>query len=797
MLTSSITYDPTLTRAFEIAKGIAKEYAHGSWGPAHLLSGLMNNEVGLGIELSMAGIDTAFIKEWAEIRVESYPKFGTIVPDPGPDTKAQAVLEVADMIRLKLGHDQINTLDVFIALSRPEVGFTADQLKSYTVNEARLLEIFSESNIISSQNGNGKPVLNTFTNANLTNSNSSKFVFNRTINTNEKQESIIGRDREINQIFETLNRQKKPNVLLVGDPGVGKTSVIKGFAELVFNNSGIPKWNKKQILEVDMVALLSGASYKGEAEERFTKILEQVKNTNSILIIEDIHEVFEDKSSNSGLKNIIKSELNRGGITLIATTTNDGLKVNIENDKSLLSSFEIIKIVEPDVHTTEQMIKSVSAKLKEFHQLTVTDEIYPEVIRLSKRYLTDRKLPDAAIGLLDQTMAAVRSSADILQTFTTDQNSNKISSISFGAIFKNRFLSETKTDPTNLTNDTIKDWYITKKSDDVNRIYPDDVNVIISQRTGIPLGKMNEDEKAKILNIEAHLKKRVVGQDYAVENISKAIREARSGLNEPGKPIASVFFLGPTGTGKTELAKTLAEFLFDNEKALIRFDMSEFKESHSAALLYGAPPGYVGYEEGGMLVNKIRQQPYAVVLFDEIEKAHSSVFDIFLQIMDDGRLSDKLGKEGDFSNAVILFSSNIGSEYITEYFTDKGQLPPSDELKGIMEKNFRKEFLGRISSIVPFAPIQKSIIPMILDIQLRRLKELAAIQGVTLEVDEEAKNVLSEAGFNPVYGARPLKETVRTYIRQPLSKLLLEGKLVSGNKVTATGINNKIDFIIS
>jgi ATP-dependent Clp protease ATP-binding subunit ClpA len=309
-----------------------------------------------------------------------------------------------------------------------------------------------------------------------------------------------------------------------------------------------------------------------------------------------------------------------------------------------------------------------------------------------------------------------------------------------------------------------------------------DVAAVVSHKTGIPIGKLQSQERERLLNTEAYLKQRVVGQDHAIKIITEAILESRSGLSKPGQPIGSFFFLGPTGTGKTELAKTLAEFLFQDESALIRFDMSEFKEEHSAALLYGAPPGYVGYEEGGLLVNKIRQQPYAVVLFDEIEKAHTSVFDIFLQILDEGKLHDRLGKEGDFSNAVILFTSNIASHAIIESFS-KGEIPKSNEIMEIMSDYFRPEFLGRLTEIVPFAPISKEIIVMIFNIHLKNLYKMLEPQGIELVIDEKAKEKLAMSGFTPKYGARPLIGVIRNELRRPLSRKIITGEVNRGNQV--------------
>jgi ATP-dependent Clp protease ATP-binding subunit ClpB len=319
----------------------------------------------------------------------------------------------------------------------------------------------------------------------------------------------------------------------------------------------------------------------------------------------------------------------------------------------------------------------------------------------------------------------------------------------------------------------------TEKSDFIDE---SDLAAVVSSVTGVPMGKVQTQEKERLLHIEEYLKKRVIGQDHGIKSIAEAIRESRSGLSKAGQPIGSFFFLGPTGTGKTELAKTLAEFLFNDESSLIRFDMSEFKEEHSAALLYGAPPGYVGYEEGGLLVNKIRQKPYAIVLFDEIEKAHASVFDIFLQILDEGKLHDRLGKEGDFSNAVILFTSNIGSSYIVESF-DRGEIPTSAKLSELMEKHFRPEFLGRLTEIIPFAPISEENVVKIFDIHLRNLLKSLDSQGIELKLDQDAKEILAKSGFTPKFGARPLIGVIRTELRKPLSRKIISGEIGRGSVV--------------
>jgi ATP-dependent Clp protease ATP-binding subunit ClpA len=436
-----------------------------------------------------------------------------------------------------------------------------------------------------------------------------------------------------------------------------------------------------------------------------------------------------------------------------------------------------------------------------------------EAIRLAKRYLKERSLPDSAIDLLDRTMSGVRmmkdtseneltALTDILNLMKGNENKDDEKDIikELRAFYNqvkdsiSPLLLAQLDDQTDVmaikTPDEVLEYVTTmltnlgiaskKEKDSLDK---GDIGAVVSHKTGIPIGKVQSQERDRLMNMDDHLKRRVVGQDHAIKSITEAILESRSGLSKAGQPIGSFFFLGPTGTGKTELAKSLAEFLFQDESFMIRFDMSEFKEEHSAALLYGAPPGYVGYEEGGLLVNKIRQQPYSVVLFDEIEKAHTSVFDIFLQILDEGKLHDRLGKEGDFSNSLILFTSNIGSDYIVDSF-NKGVIPPSTDLMEIMSRHFRPEFLGRLTEIVPFAPINEKNIVKIFDIHLKNLLKSLELQGITLIIEQEAKEKLAMSGFTPKYGARPIIGIIRSRLRRPLSKMIIAGKIGKGSVVT-------------
>jgi len=634
---------------------------------------------------------------------------------------------------------------------------------------------------------------------------------------------VVARDKEIRMMAEVLGRRSKPNVIVIGDHGVGKTALINGFVQALVNNNISKQLEGAQVFELDIGSLIAGAAYKGEIEDRLKNIIKEIKNFDkAILFIDEIHSLLDKQGGSSSAANLLKPELAKGELTIIGATSIDNYTKYIESDEAFKRSFETLKIEEPNEEVAMRMMMEVIPLFEKHHGLSVDKEVVKEAIRLAKRYLKERALPDSAIDLIDRTLAVVKiadeTTEEDLQLYT-----NKL--IEIGAIDdEEEYLGELKwlkteiehqisevlftmlddEDVPNLeTADEIKN-YIEKTIARLKEICKikkyklekSDVAAVVSHKKGIPLGKLQSQERDRLLNTEEHLKKRVVGQDHAIATITEAILESRSGLNKAGQPIGSFFFLGPTGTGKTELAKSLAEFLFQDESSLIRFDMSEFKEEHSAALLYGAPPGYVGYEEGGLLVNKIRQQPYSVVLFDEIEKAHTSVFDIFLQILDEGKLHDRLGKEGDFSNALILFTSNIGSKHIVNSF-ENGEIPKSNELMEIMADFFRPEFLGRLTEIVPFAPISKDIVTMIFDIHLKGLNKMLDNLGISMVIESDAKEKLAMSGFTPKYGARPLLGVIRNELRRPLSKKIISGEISRGSNIHVKLVDDEIVMTIT
>lgn len=804
----TLSLNESMKAAVDIARSLAKEYNNEYFYPAHLLRALFYKEAGLKDFIESIGKDAGYIMEWAEVRMDECPKVSRIKDNVTGDEGVKAVFEEADSIRLRLGLDQVSPICVLAAIAKPGVAFNTMQLKSFPVKEKEVLDQHLQEDSIQ-QAVKGPEAAVPAAGALF------KYCIERTTLAREgKTDPIIGRDRETRMMMEILCRRTKPNVIITGEAGVGKTALIDGFALDIVNKKVPAQLAGSLLFELDLGALIAGASYKGEIEDRLKNILKEIKqHSKAIMFIDEIHILLDNKggSIGNGAANLLKPELARGEITVIGATTGDEYRKFIEPDPAFTRRFEVLTVYEPDETTAEKMLHRLAPKFAGHHQLAIEKEAIRECVRLSKRYLKDRRLPDAAIDLLDRTMAAIKLMVDTneqelealkeeyrqlkLQEGVTEEDrfsdykwlnsvlQNKISPVLLGKL----------DDPVQTEKfETAAEWdqflqdrlnrlsaIADDKKGDVNR---EDIAAVVSYKTGIPLGKIQTQEKDKLLNMDGYLKRRVIGQDYAVKAISESILESRSGLNKKGQPIGSFFFLGPTGTGKTELAKSLAEFLFNDEKAMIRFDMSEFKEEHSAALLYGAPPGYVGYEEGGMLVNKIRQKPYAVLLFDEIEKAHRSVFDTFLQILDEGHMHDRLGKEGDFSNALIIFTSNIGSEWITGQF-NQGKLPAPNQLMEIMGNYFRPEFLARLTEILPFAPISEQHLVRIFDIQLKRLLEALYKQGVGFSISDDAKKYLALNGFTPAYGARQLSGVIRNRLRRPISKYIVAGELAKGHTV--------------
>ena len=817
-----VNLSESVKTAVRVAKSLAKEYHHKEFGPAHLLKGLMYQEVGLKNLLLAIGKDATYVSDWADVRIEDYQPSITVPDEMLGNSQVRLVFEEADNIRIKLGQDLITPVCVLVALVKPNIGFDVNQLKSFPVKEKELLDVYLQEEEL--QQAVLPPPVNGVNGIAKQTGALLKYCIDRVELAREgKLDPIIGRERETRMVMEILSRRTKPNVMITGDAGVGKTALVDGFALDIINGQVPDSLKNVQLFELDLGSLIAGASYKGEIEDRLKNILREIKQFDkAILFIDEIHTLLDNKGPiGGGVGNLLKPELARGEITVIGATTIDEYRKIIEPDQAFSRRFEVLQVNEPDTASAIKMLKRLIPRYEEHHNLKVDDNAAEECVRLAQRYLKDKRLPDAAFDLLDRTMAAIRlmndttdaslvelrSEFDVIKAAEDDADTitsykwlytllrNKISAVLLG-----RLEDETQVENFETAQEYISyfernllslETLAKSKTEVIDKF---DIAAIISYKTGIPLGKIQAHEKERLLNMEGFLKKRVVGQDQALKAVSDAILESRSGLNKKGQPIGSFFLLGPTGTGKTELAKSIAEFLFNDEKAMIRFDMSEFKEEHSAALLYGAPPGYVGYEEGGLLVNKIRQQPYSVVLFDEIEKAHPSVFDIFLQILDEGQIHDRLGKEGDFSNSLILFTSNIGSEWIAGQI-QAGSMPTSSQLMEVMGKNFRPEFLARLSEIVPFAPISEQNVVRIFEIQLTSLVQALDRMGIGFNISPEVKSMLALGGFTPKYGARQLAGVIRNKLRRPISRYIISGELKKGNTIAVNIKENSEELL--
>ncbi|HTB99047.1 MAG TPA: ATP-dependent Clp protease ATP-binding subunit [Ferruginibacter sp.] len=815
----------TLQPIVHIAKAFARENYNENYGAPHLLRALLHNESGLVGFIEALDKDIYYLRDWAEVRIDEYSKITSLPDDPQPDDKADAVFEEADEVRLRFGFEEISPLCVLAAITKAHTCFSPDQLKSFPLKEKEIYNCFSSTNtstntFLAPETDNKKEV--------RSQENLKKFCTDKTALARQKKlDPIIGREAETRQMIEILGRRSKPNVIITGEPGVGKTALVDGFAQAIIEQNVPEHLQGAILLELDLGSLMAGASYKGEVEDRLKKIIAELKSLDkAVLFIDEIHVLLDSKGPmGNGAGNMLKPELARGEITVIGATTLEEYRKMIEPEQAFNRRFELLQISEPDIQAATKMVSLLVPHYEAHHHLKVAKEAVVECVRLAKRYIKDKRLPDSALDLLDRTMAAIHmmeeTSEKELATAKEDlekikNNSDldeiekvaellwfnrmlkaKLSPVLYGALNDETEVEKLTGTSTiiNYLNKILNDLTVLSKNkkETVTKL---EIASVVAAKTGIPIGKIQTGEKEKLLNMETYLKRRMVGQEHALKSISEAIIESRSGINKAGQPIGSFFLLGPTGTGKTELAKSIAELLFNDEKAMIRFDMSEFKEEHSAALLYGAPPGYVGYEEGGMLVNKIRQQPYSVVLFDEIEKAHPSVFDVFLQIMDEGHIHDKLGKEGDFCNSLILFTSNIGSDFIVEKF-NKDEVPASNELMDRMSQHFRPEFLARITEIVPFGPINENMATQIFDIQMRSLHDVLEKQNIILKITDPAKKHLALTGFTPKYGARQIGGVIRQQIRRPVSKMIVSGQIEKGSEVILSLHEEKLDWKIN
>ena len=808
------TFSTGLNAALKLAKNMAVAEHHKSFGVAHLALAMLYEPTGLREVLEGLGKDIAYMIEWFEVRKESYQSEEIPFDDSFEDREVKKLWEEAVRSKIKLGADTIDAVCVFMAIVREGVIYSAAQIELLGVEEKEFLNQFSISSFELS--ASDSQAIEEMT---------SGFAFAVNLKTDKiitEGSLVIGREEEVRNILENLERTQNKATLLVGDSGIGKTAIVKAFVKELSENRDHQLQNTL-VFGLNVSKLLSGSTSENELSKKTVELFEKLNKlqNTSILVIDDLQVLLENATGKSNLMiNVLNSQLSEGATNLIMCISSDAYHKYLEKHP-IHTKLEVLQLEELDHFHLLKCLERHQEHFQRAYQIEISQATLAEAIHLSRRYFKESKLPYGAIDLIDRTLAAVKmSNANTSTTITVFKKeleklkTSEEKDFSKLQLWQNTLLSKLSAIISSrligsyaLTEETPYEEGIAKmeallvelealSAHKITCIEPTEIEAIIAVITGIPIGKIQADEKDRLLNIENRLQERVKGQNRAIQTLADAIIESRSGLSNPKQPIGSFFFLGPTGTGKTELTKSLAELLFDDENAMIRFDMSEFKEEHSAALLYGAPPGYVGYEEGGMLVTKIRQKPYSVVLFDEIEKAHSSVYDVFLQIIDEGTIHDKLGRSGDFSNAIIIFTSNIASSWIAEEIS-KGHTPTSNELIEVMSEYFRPEFLGRLTEVVPFSPITEAVAQDIFLLHLSKLQQqLLQQKNISLSLTEEALHYLSNKGYSQKYGARPIAGIIRNYLKKAISKFIVAQQVKEGETLKVHYKDNQLIWSI-
>ncbi len=802
--------------AINLAHDSACELGHGYIGSEHLLLGLIKEGTGVAAkELEKAGItEKAVITEIERVIGKGLSSDITVQLPLTPRSKR--ILEMSAFESRRLGHGYVGTEHILMAVIHDGDGVGARILRTLNVNTGAFY-----NNIVSALDG-GETEHKNNTVKQTRNSGRTQFLdqysrdFTQMASEN-KFDPIIGRSDEIDRVIQILSRRTKNNPCLVGEPGVGKTAVVEGLAQkIVSGNVPEPLLNKRLVC-LDLSSMIAGAKYRGEFEERLKKVVDEViASKDIILFIDEVHTIVGAGSAEGAMdaSNILKPSLARGDLQLIGATTINEYKKHIEKDAALERRFQPVTVGEPTVEETIEILKGIRDKYEAHHNVKITDSALEAAAKLSYRYITDRFLPDKAIDLIDETASKKRLSKQVrpdglkeLENRLEELQKDKQEAIIGQDFEKAAQLRDEEKELTEKINEAKKCW----EDDDASgrlSIGEDDIADILADWTNIPAGKLKEGEMEKLKNLEQTLHERVVGQDEAVVAVAKAIRRGRAGLKDPKRPVGSFLFLGPTGVGKTELSKALAESMFGSEDALIRVDMSEYMEKHSVSKFIGSPPGYVGFEEGGQLTEKIRRKPYSVILFDEIEKAHPDVFNILLQVLEDGILTDAQGRKVDFKNTVIIMTSNLGAKNILNPNTgrlgfskteaDKNEAEENSGIKvkvmDEVKKSFKPEFLNRIDEIIVFSRLNKEDIKAIASIMLNGLSKRLEANGITVTFDDEAISKIADAGFDPIYGARPLRRAIQSEIEDLISEKIIDGIVQTDDNIIVSVENG--EFIV-
>ncbi len=804
--------------ALNLAIESAQQMGHTYIGTEHIVLGLLREGTGVAATvLSSRGVSAEAYQEKI-IAGENSGQYTHLSPeDFTPRTKKAMETAVAEAAALQQGY--VGTEHILLAILRDETSVAMRLLNACGARPAELTEETlramgsGSAAAHTSQNAKGQPAAGT--------KNGKTPVldqFGRDLTEMAragKLDPVIGRALEIQRVIQILSRRTKNNPCLIGEPGVGKTAIAEGLAQKIIAQEVPETLKDKRVVTLDLTGMVAGTKYRGDFEERIKNALEEVaREKNIVLFIEEIHTIIGAGAAEGAVDaaNILKPSLARGEIQVIGATTLEEYRKHIEKDAALERRFQPITVGEPSDEETIEILKGLRDKYEAHHKVKITDEAIHASVQLSTRYISDRYLPDKAIDLIDEAASRVRLKAFTAPTDVRqlEEEAKRLAAEKKSAVNEQDFeraarLRDEEKNVQQQLEEQRRQWQ-EKNAGISNEVVANDIAEIVAGWTGVPVSQLTEEEGQRLLKLENVLHERIVGQDEAVTAVAKAIRRGRVGLKDPRRPIGSFIFLGPTGVGKTELCKTLAEAMFGDENAMIRLDMSEYMEKHTVSRLVGSPPGYVGYDEGGQLTEKIRRKPYTVVLFDEIEKAHPDVFNMLLQILEDGILTDAQGRRVDFKNTVIIMTSNVGARLITEKrsfgFADTGEALAKEETErrnrenvlGELKKTFRPEFLNRVDDIIVFHQLSQEDIQQIARRMLSSLGNRVQGLEITLTVSDEAVEELAKAGFDPVYGARPLRRAIQSRIEDPLAEKLLEGKFQAGDRVNVTFEDGEFRF---